>query len=161
RENSTMLFNRTRINLSHVSFAAPSIFDCRSGRGSVRQMMRALATVFCTLLCLFGPSPSALAQNIQHTQNTADRSLRGDLQVDPSTLGMTLSIPLGEYPGRNGVNLPVTLSYGSKQWRIETVQGFPGQVAYHTQSEARYAEHSMSGWTSSLEPPEIEYLGAE
>ncbi|HMX24700.1 MAG TPA: DUF2380 domain-containing protein [Blastocatellia bacterium] len=101
------------------------------------------------------------AQTVQHTQNTADASLRGSLQVDPSTLGMSLQIPLGEYKGRGGLNVPITLSYGSKQWRVETVQGFPGQSAYHTQSEARYAEHSMSGWTSSLEPPEIEYVGAE
>jgi hypothetical protein len=145
-----MSFNRNRIDLSHVSFAAPSIFNHRYRRGSIRRMMWVLAPVFCALLCQFGLSPSALAQNIQHTQNTADSSLRGDLQVDPSTLGMSLSIPLGEYSGRSGVNLPVTLSYGSKQWRIETVQGFPGVIAYHTQSEARYAEHSMSGWTSSL-----------
>ena len=154
-----MSFNRNRINLSRVNFASPSVFNRQSGRESIRRMMWALAPMFCALLCLFGLSPSTLAQNIQHTQNTADKSLRGDLHVDPSSLGMALSIPLGEYPGRNGVNLPVTLSYGSKQWRIETVQGFPGQAAYHTQSEARYAEHSMSGWTSSLEPPEIEYLG--
>jgi RHS repeat-associated protein len=156
-----MSFNRNRINLSRVRFAAQSVFNRQSGRGSIRRMMWALAPVFCVLLCLFGLSPFTLAQNIQHTQNTADSSLRGDLQVDPSTLGMTLSIPLGEYPGRNGVNLPVTLSYGSKQWRIDTEQGFPGQSTYHTQSEARYAEHSMSGWTSSLEPPEIQYLGGD
>ncbi len=124
-------------------------------------MIWALRRVCCALLCLFGLSFSALAQqNFQYTQNTADRSLRSDLQVDPSTLGMTIQIPLGEYPGRNGVNLPITLSYSSKQWRMETVEGFPGQAAYHTQSEARYAEHSMSGWTSSLEPPEIEDISS-
>ncbi|HMV49106.1 MAG TPA: hypothetical protein PKD31_15215, partial [Blastocatellia bacterium] len=113
------------------------------------------------LFCLSISAVLTFAQTVQHTQNTADASLRGSLQVDPSTLGMSLQIPLGEYKGRGGLNVPITLSYGSKQWRVETVQGFPGQSAYHTQSEARYAEHSMSGWTSSLEPPEIEYVGAE
>ncbi|MGH9765890.1 MAG: RHS repeat domain-containing protein, partial [Blastocatellia bacterium] len=154
--------NRTRINLSRIGFTASVVSDRRFKRKSIRRMARALPPVFCALLCLFGSLFSALAQdNFKHTQNTADSSLRGDLQVDPSTLGMTLQIPLGEYPGRNGVNLPVTLSYGSKQWRIDTEQGFPGISTYHTQSEARYAEHSISGWTSSLEPPEIQYLGGE
>jgi len=157
-----MSFNRTRINPSRVSFAALSIVSRQSERDSIRWMWQALAPVFCALFCLFNSTLSTLAQdNFKHTQNTADSSLRGAPQVDPSTLGMTLQIPLGEYQGRNGVNLPVTISYGSKQWRIETVEGFPGQSTYHTQSEARYAEHSMSGWTSSLEPPEIQYLGGE
>ncbi|MGH9932084.1 MAG: hypothetical protein ACREA9_23020, partial [Pyrinomonadaceae bacterium] len=156
-----MLLNRHCFNLSRpsrITVAVASVFKhlCRA-----RQMAQALPLVLAALLCLFGALSSAQAQNVQHTQNTADASLRGGLQVDPSTLGMSLQIPLGGYSGRGGLNVPITLSFGSKQWRVETVQGFPGQSAYHTQSEARYAEHSMSGWTSSLEPPEIEYVGAE
>jgi hypothetical protein len=148
-----MLFNRQSFSLPQFYFAAA---PGSSNRRWVYQSARILSLAFCTLLCLFS---STFAQAIQHTQNTADASLRGGLQVDPSTLGMTLQIPLGEYKGRGGLNLPITLSYGSKQWRMEMVQGFPGNSAYHTQSEARYAEHSMSGWTSSLEPPEIESIG--
>src|SRR5262245_7627317 len=124
-----MSFNRTRINLVYL--------------------------LFCQF-CFFIP---ALAQGFQHTENTADISLRSNLQVDPSTLGMTLSIPLNEYPGRNGANLPVTLNYGSKVWRLETVNGFPTEGGgFHTQNQPIYAEHSTSGWTSSLDPPEIEYV---
>ena len=152
-----MLINRHYFNLSRpsrINFAAAPVFNHR------RLIAKALTSVLTALLCLFGALSSAQAQTVQNTQNTADASLRGGLQVDPSTLGMSLQIPLGGYPGRGGLSTPMTLSYGSKQWRIETVQGFPGVSAYHTQSEARYAEHSMSGWTSSLEPPEIEYVGA-
>jgi RHS repeat-associated protein len=155
-----MSINRHCFNLSRpsrVNVAAVSVFNhCRR----TYQTAKALPFALAALLCLFVALSSAQAQTVQNTQNTADASLRGGLQVDPSTLGMTLQIPLGAYPGRGGLNIPITLSYGSKQWRIETVQGFPGIAAYHTQSEARYAEHSMSGWTSSLEPPEIEFVGA-
>src|SRR5438094_10199143 len=99
------------------------------------------------------------AQNVQFTQNTADSSMRGDLQVDPSTLGMTLQVPLGAYPGR-GLNLPVTVSYASKQWRIQTSLVFPLQSGtYHIRSVAQFAEHSVSGWTSSLDVPSPEYFG--
>jgi len=83
------------------------------------------------------------------------------LQVDPSTLGMTIQIPLGEYSGRGGLSIPLTLSYGSKLWRMQTLIGFEAFLGYQTQSSALFAEHSMSGWTSSLDPPEIEFVGSE
>lgn len=113
--------------------------------------------VFIFLVYLSAPLFPAMAQNIEHTQNTADASLRGGLQVDPSTLGMTVQIPLGEYSGRGGLNIPITLSYGSKLWRMQTLIGFEAFLGYQTQSAAMFAEHSMSGWTSSLDPPEIEF----
>ncbi|MGE0884106.1 MAG: RHS repeat domain-containing protein, partial [Blastocatellales bacterium] len=117
--------------------------------------------VFIFLVYLSAPLFPAMAQNIEHTQNTADASLRGGLQVDPSTLGMTVQIPLGEYSGRGGLNIPITLSYGSKLWRMQTLIGFEAFLGYQTQSAAMFAEHSMSGWTSSLDPPEIEFVGAD
>lgn len=133
----------------------------RSGNSKTLQGWGLLKSAYCIVVCLTVMTDAALGQSIKHTENTVDSSMRGSLQVDPSTLGMTLEIPLGEYPGRNGLSVPIALSYGSKLWRMETVEGFPGTAAYHTQSEARFAEHSVSGWTSSLDIPEIEYLGAE
>jgi RHS repeat-associated protein len=151
-----MSFNQIRVNLFQVSVAPRSIFSRLFEPKIIRRMIRVSVQVFFVSFCLH---LSALAQNFQHTEKTADSSLRSNLQVDPSTLGMTLQIPLGEYPGRNGNNISITLSYGSKLWRIETVDGFTLQGAgYHTQSQVRYAEHSISGWTSSLELPEIEYV---
>jgi hypothetical protein len=109
---------------------------------------------FLTLL-LVGCAGTAAAQN-QYTNNTADASLRGSLEVDPSTLGMSFSLPLGNYPGR-GQGLPVTLNYSSKVWRMDFLQGWQGYTAYITQLKAKYGEHSLSGWTHSLGVPTIEY----
>ena len=121
--------------------------------------LKMLQSVFCLKICLIVVAFPALAQNIQHTQNTADASLRGNLQVDPSTLGMSLQIPLGEYAGRNGLSMPISVSYGSKQWRIETYNSFSNQTGPHTQSDTMFSQHSDSGWTSSTDVPMIEYLG--
>src|SRR5205085_6189971 len=86
--------------------------------------------VLAALLCLLGTARIARAQNVKYTEGTADASLRGSAQVDPSTLGMTLQIPLGGYAGRAGLNTPVTLSYSSKLWRVNTNAGFPGYIDY-------------------------------
>ena len=45
------------------------------------------------------------AQTVQFTQNTVDQSLRGNLQVDPSTMGMSFSLSLGGYGGRGLVGM--------------------------------------------------------
>jgi hypothetical protein len=68
---------------------------------------------FCWL-----PSPAS-AQTIQYTQGTPDQALRSATRVDPSTLGMSVEVPLGSYPGRGGASLPISLSYSSKQWRLD------------------------------------------
>jgi len=74
---------------------------------------------------------------------------------------MSVEVPLANYPGR-GDGLPVTLSYSSDGlWRIgfinsvqALVQGFPIRRSV---TEAIYAEHSTSGWTTSLDPPKVEW----
>ena len=65
-------------------------------------------------LALF--ASAARAQNVQYTNNKADQALRSDMRIDPSTLGMSLQIPLGAYPGR-GISLPLcvgTISMASR-----------------------------------------------
>ena len=74
---------------------------------------------FCTILllvisCLILSGSEVQAQNIQYTKNAADPNLRGNLTVNPATRAVELQIPLGDYPGRAGSNLPVTISYSSK-----------------------------------------------
>ncbi|HEY8559355.1 MAG TPA: RHS repeat-associated core domain-containing protein [Pyrinomonadaceae bacterium] len=97
----------------------------------------------------------------QHTDNNADQVLRGSGRVNASTLGMELQIPLGAYPGR-GINVPVTLNYSSKVWRMEYTDTEPlvnnndGCVSKYTPT---YAENSAAGWTTSLATPYIEYTG--
>src|SRR2546425_5318207 len=61
---------------------------------------------------------SALAQtpppNIQYTNKAADLGLRANARVNPATLGLELEINLGNYLGRAGLSVPVTLNYSSK-----------------------------------------------
>ncbi|HKR60174.1 MAG TPA: hypothetical protein VJS64_10615, partial [Pyrinomonadaceae bacterium] len=115
---------------------------------------------FALLACwmLIGTS-SAWAQSVVHTENRADQVLRGNFRVDPSTLGMSFSIPLGAYPGRAGAHVPVTLNYNSKLWRIDFDSIKPWLNQNRSWTSATYGETSTSGWTSSLEIPFIEYTG--
>jgi RHS repeat-associated protein len=113
----------------------------------------------CALFALCFLRGAALAQNEQYTRNTPDSNLRSDLQVDPSTLGLSFSLPMGAYGGR-GAPLPIGVTYGSKLWRMQHVLGSPGFFKYINQLTAQYAENSVSGWTASTDPPYIDFLGA-
>ncbi|MGB8507876.1 MAG: discoidin domain-containing protein [Pyrinomonadaceae bacterium] len=73
---------------------------------------------------------------------------------------MQLQIPLGDYQGRGGMAFPITLNYSSKLWRIKhhdtTILGAnehngESGSGYDSRFEARYAEQSDAGWTSSLD----------
>ncbi len=85
------------------------------------------------------------AQTAQFTQNS------------PTTNTMSLQVPLANYPGR-GASLPVSLYYSAKVWRIGFNRsvyasfGLPRSVA-----EAIYAEHSIAGWSTSLNVPKVEW----
>ncbi len=62
--------------------------------------------IFTIAVLVLSLLPTTLtAQNVQYTNNTADSNLRGSLQVDPSTLGMSFNLPMGAYGGR-GATLP-------------------------------------------------------
>ncbi|HZM98023.1 MAG TPA: hypothetical protein VFB70_01460, partial [Pyrinomonadaceae bacterium] len=106
-----------------------------------------------------GSSP-VFAQNIQHTENKPDLALRSDVRVDPSTLGMSFSIPLASYPGRAGHGLPVAITYNSKVHRLD-FQGVDSTpvTGAKTWTGVEFAEHSTAGWTSTLTPPHVEFTG--
>jgi hypothetical protein len=114
--------------------------------------------VWCALLGPLTARAQTAPPNVQFTNKAVDLGDRGDLRINPSTLGMEIQIPLGHYPGRAGMSLPVTLNYSSALWRIDYNYYNPGQYTSngtpigngYTGVVARYAEHSMSGWTSSL-----------
>ena len=111
--------------------------------------------------CFLILSPSSLfAQNVQHTENKPDLGLRSDARVDPSTLGMSFSIPLASYPGRAGHGLPVAITYSSKALRLafDNVDSVPISGAI-TWTRVEFAEHSTAGWTSTLTPPRAEFTG--
>jgi YD repeat-containing protein len=117
--------------------------------------------LLCATFALgLGLTLSAEAQ--EYTKNQPDQALRSDARVDPSTLGMSLSVPLGGAPGRAGASLPISLRYSSKLWRMETGPSFqPYNNATHTSGYPKFSENSIAGWTSSLEPPRIELTGEE
>jgi RHS repeat-associated protein len=128
---------------------------------------------FCWLcLLLVVTAGSVKAQSIQYTQHKPDQSLRSDARVDPSTLGMSLQIPLGSYPGRAGTDVPVGLYYNSKVWRIEFDDFVNGNMSScinnpnveagtecYTTTNALYAEKSVAGWTFGSTFPSIESGG--
>ncbi|HEX8845799.1 MAG TPA: hypothetical protein VF791_14195, partial [Pyrinomonadaceae bacterium] len=108
-------------------------------------MMRILL-LLCSL-CL--TSSATFAQNIQYNQGSIG-----------SGLDNTLQIPLRAYPGRGGASLPITLYYSSKVWRIKhtgTIYNPYDVNQSEAMTEAKYAEHSVAGWTSSLGVPTLEW----
>jgi len=93
----------------------------------------------------------AAAQDIRNPQSAIDNRMRTDLRVDPVSHALQFQIPLGQYPGRGGRSLPITLYYSSKLWNIKYAntiqcQDDPGSLYF-----AEYARSSASGWTSSLD----------
>jgi len=131
-----------------------------NGAGAESLRYKTAFTLLCVLFALI--STAVFGQNPQSTENKADQTLRSSGRVNPSTLGMEFDLPLGSYPGR-GINMPISLSYSSKLWRLESkgnvISNHPsGCTTYY---EPIYAEDSASGWTSSLNAPYIEYAGKD
>ncbi|MGE0133399.1 MAG: RHS repeat domain-containing protein [Blastocatellales bacterium] len=115
-----------------------------------------LSTFAATLLLACALFASAGAQNIRHTANSIDQTMRGGMNVDPSTLNMSFSVTLGDYPGR-GASLPVTMNYASKVWRLRHTGTIIGLLDTYTHTKPMFGEHSVSGWTVSLDEPYFEY----
>lgn len=118
-----------------------------------------LFSISALLATAFLLATSAFAQDKRYTDNKADQALRSEARVDPSTLGMSLEIPLEGAPGRAGTNLSSGLRYSSKQWRINYSMGWQGQLGYKVWTRPKFSDNSMAGWTSSLDVPRIEYTG--
>jgi RHS repeat-associated protein len=121
------------------------------------------ANIIITALFILGISTLVFGQ-AQHTENKADQTLRGSGRVNPSTLGMEFEVPLGNYAGR-GINVPIGLSYSSKVWRLDSIGNFlipstaPSTSRCVNVNEARFAENSASGWTTTMQEAYIEYTG--
>jgi RHS repeat-associated protein len=101
------------------------------------------------------------AQSIQYTENKPDQALRSAMRVDPSTLGLSIEVPIASYPGRGGASMPINLSYSSKQWRVDfsssylTVLELPRTTSY-----PKFSEWATTGWTTTADIPRIEWVGA-
>lgn len=127
---------------------------------------RAWSTVIWACLLLILLAPIVTAQDLQHSENAADLGVRSDVRVEPTSLGLNLTIPLRAYPGRSDLSLSASLMYSSKVWRMEysgSQSEFPptGGEIIHSILAGKYAEHSVSGWTSGLDLPWYEFTGGD
>ena len=125
-----------------------------------RRLHAWILVLFTTLFLAL--ASTADAQNVQYDDKALDLGSRSAARVDPVTRGLSFEIPLGAYAGRAGSNVPVTLSYTSKVWNVE-FQGYNGgtnppapPMQPFTIVVARYAKHSIAGWTSSIGMPIVE-----
>jgi len=123
---------------------------------------------FVALLCLLSllAAERGSAQKSQTTENKADSTLKSRARVNPSTLAMEFTLPIGSYPGRSGNALPIVLNYSSKLWeakltkytddRSETGNPLiPYQSIRTSDISMIFAKNSISGWSSSLQVPAI------
>jgi hypothetical protein len=131
-----------------------SISSQARGINSLVQCITRVALVSAVWYVVWYPLPS-FAQSIQYTSKAADRINRSELTVDPSTLGMNIAIPLGNYPGRGTASLPITFYYSSKVWRIKFLQPGGAFDNYNTWSEPQWSENTAAGWTNSLGVPKL------
>ena len=135
----------------------------KRGRSSTKT--KAIIILF---LCLFLLASSLFGQKDSTNENSSDRNLRGSSRINPSTLAMEISIPLGVYPGRNGNSIPIAVNYSSKVWTsavFETEfhdsslgQNPPSQTT-RTVNRFQIARfdfnNNNAGWNISLQPPRI------
>lgn len=118
--------------------------------------IRRLILVVC-LLAVFSTAYEINGQPVQYTANTRDQTLRGSGRINPSTLAMEFDLPLAAHPGR-GINVPISLRYSSKVWRIKYTLHEPFNASgCYSKNRPEFAEKSASGWTTSLAVPFIDY----
>ena len=136
---------------------APSDFT----NNGVTKFLRAKTRMIFIVLIALSFVGGATAQVAQHTDNSADQSLKSSGRVNPSSLGLEMSIPLGAYPGR-GINVPVSINYSSKVWR----QDFQGSEPKNSSgciamNFPEFSDNAAAGWTSSMGVAYVEYTGRD
>lgn len=118
-------------------------------------------TIVTTIFGLIAALSVVSQPAADHSSTSKDNALRGSGRVNPSTLAMEFSLPLGNYPGR-GISMPISLSYSSKVWRarfIDRQSVINNPSSCNSLNVPEFAEFSASGWTSSLAAPYIAYTG--
>ncbi len=114
--------------------------------------------VWSFVVLLLASTGPVFGQTIKYTQGNTDGALRSNLEVDPSTLGLSIQIPLNEYAQRGG-SLPITLRHSSKLWRIRFKDTFKtGVNPVKARVEGKWGEGTMSGWTASWDIPKVDAL---
>lgn len=99
----------------------------------------------CLFVCASDASAQSGDPNVQFTQ--------GDVNESAS---LSVGVPLRIYKGR-GLDLPISLSYSSNLWRIEQLNKINNGTTLQSVTQAIYAEHTIAGWSSTLDLPKIEF----
>lgn len=121
----------------------------------------------CILTLFFAICVSG--QSDKSNSAKADENLKGSTRVNPSTLAMEFSLPLGVHPGRAGNSMPIVLNYSSKLWSASIIDSeytdtaitHPGNPPYprvindFKTAVFGYGGKSNAGWNASLQPPRI------
>jgi RHS repeat-associated protein len=127
---------------------------------------RHITTLEIALFLVF-LSAISTAQPVSNSDFKIDKNLRSTARVNPATLGMEFSLPLGSYTGRAGNSIPIAFNYSSKVWNMRRWQywhnelgGWGTQVSPYlitnvTEYMPYFAEHSIVGWTSSFKGLEV------
>ncbi len=119
------------------------------------------SVLFLALFCLCACT-EVLAQSVQYTNEQIDRGMRSTRRVNPTNLGLEFQLSLGQYRGRAGHDVPVTLSYSSKLWNMEFQGYVVGAPPPHQTFEpytiitAEYGRHTVRGWTTPVDFPEFD-----
>ncbi|NOT61487.1 MAG: hypothetical protein HOP19_14815 [Acidobacteria bacterium] len=100
---------------------------------------------------------------LQYTANNSDQDTRASIEIDPTTLALSISIPLANFPGRKG-GVPVNFRYASKVWKIKYQEPWPlpdsGNPVVASLLYGAFAEQTQAGWTTNLGIPYIEFTGS-
>jgi len=120
---------------------------------------------FCLFIAFwFLSGNSIVGQGDISSENKSDQTLKSSARVNPSTLAMEFSLPLGAYPGRNGNSIPINLTYSSKLWETKIVNSdyTDSGATYQTRTiedykiaQFMFSRKNLAGWNFSLQPPKI------
>src|ERR1044072_7314312 len=113
-----------------------------------------LSLVVALFVLLLRLSANGQTPQKPNTDSALDNRMRSNATVDPLSLGLQLSINLGSYPGRDGLALPITMSYSSHLWGIHHVTtekcGMSPYWVYYHRYRPEYGRGSLGGWTAPL-----------
>lgn len=107
---------------------------------------------------------SGFAQGDISSEFKSDQNLKSAARVNPSTLALEFSLPLGSYQGRNGNSIPIVMTYSSKLWETKMVNSdyTDTGATYQTRTIEDYkiakfmfSRRNFAGWSLSLQPPKI------
>ncbi len=141
-----------------TAYSVKSLFPATPFVLNSRRM--SVGTLMVVVWCALFFATNLYAQERDHTENTPDTALRSTARVDPSTLGMSIRIPLGGYPGRAGNSLPVVLTHASKVWGVnyeDTRYNESTGARLYDLLDSAFGQHSVAGWVSNFSIPRIKW----